>query len=65
MKIFSKKDWINLAVFFVLSACLIVYIIRYTQHKAIELQTGIDSIAQIDENIEEVVLDSCLSDTIQ
>lgn len=65
MKIFSKKDWINLAVLIVISACLIVYIITYTQHKAIESQTSCDTIAQIDENVEEVVLDSCLSDTIQ
>lgn len=65
MKILRKNDWIYLAVFFVLSACLIVYIITYTQHKAIESQTSCDTIAQIDENVEEVVLGSCLIDTIQ
>lgn len=65
MKTLSKQDWIYLAVFFIISACLMVYIGRYTKQKTMASQISEDSIIQIEENIEEVVLDSCQTDTIQ
>lgn len=52
MKTLSKQDWIYLAVFFIISACLMVYIGRYTKQKTMASQISEDSIIQSEEVIE-------------